>query len=263
MAKSFNRSTTIKDVPLSKIVISGENQRRCNESRVDHLFADFEPDQIGYLLVNERDGKFFLIDGQHRFKALIRWLGTGWETQKLACACYSGLTESQEAEMFLRHNDTLAVNILDRFKVAVSAKRPLEIGIKNVVESLGLHIGYDMCPGRVAAVGTLKRVVERSDLATLGRSLKILRDSYGDAGMDAHVIDGMGHLCKRYNGTLDESKACERLGAARGGVRGLLNRAEEIRLRTGNTKGVCVAAAAVDIIKTGKGGQKLPSWWAE
>lgn len=35
------------------------------------------------------------------------------------------------------------------------------------------------------------------------------------------------------------------------------------RKQTGNAKGHCVAAAAVDINNRGRGGKKLPSWWRE
>jgi len=34
-----------------------------------------------------------------------------------------------------------------------------------------------------------------------------------------------------------------------------------LRNQTGNPKGHCVAAAAVDIYNGGRGGRKLPSWW--
>ena len=36
----------------------------------------------------------------------------------------------------------------------------------------------------------------------------------------------------------------------------------QVRRQTGNQRGQCVAAAAVDIINAGRGGVKLPSWWS-
>jgi len=52
-----------------------------------------------------------------------------------------------------------------------------------------------------------------------------------------------------------------KLSKANGGVNGLLNKAEVLRRSTGNQKGQCVAAAAVEVINKGRGGKKLPSWW--
>src|SRR5690606_34476182 len=122
--------------------------------------------------------------------------------------------------------------------------RATEVAIKRAVEEQGLSIGQGKTPGALSAVGTLLRVYERSDAQTLGKSLRIIRDAFGDAGFEASVIDGMGHLCKRYNGSLDEADAKRKLSATRGGVKGLLNRAEELRLRTGGARGPSVAAAA-------------------
>ena len=263
MAKnSPQRRTVIKDVPLAKMVVSDLNQRARNEARVDHLLNDFDVDQIGYPIVSERGGYFYIVDGQHRIEALKRWLGAGWETQKIACAVYCELSESEEAEMFLRHNDVLQVRAFDKFNVAVSAGRPSEVAIRRAVEAQGLTIGQGKTPGAISSVSTLMRVYQRSDAATLGRTLRLIRDAFGDAGFEAGVIDGIGHLCKRYNGQLDDEAAKQKLGSVRGGVKGLLNRAEEIRLRTGGTRGRSIAAAAVDIINSGRGGNKLPSWWA-
>lgn len=237
-------------------------REKINESRVEHLYANFDIDKLGMPELSEHeDGEYYILDGMHRIEALKRWLGQGWEIQKIQCRVYSGLSEEEEAERFLSLNDTLAVNTFDKFRVAVQAGRQDEVNINDIVQSSGLCVSRDKVPGAIGAVGTLKRVYKRSDGATLGRSLRIIRDAYGDAGFSAAVIDGIGNLCHRYNGTLDEDRAIDRLGSAHGGVHGLLGKAEVLHKQTGNQRGQCVAAAAVEIINKGRGGDKLPSWW--
>jgi hypothetical protein len=97
--------------------------------------------------------------------------------------------------------------------------------------------------------------------AVLSRALRIIRDAYGEAGLDGAVIDGIGLLCQRYDGDLGEQRAVERLSTAHGRVSGLLNGAGQLRQSTGSATAQCVAAAAVEIINRGSGGRKLPSWW--
>lgn len=230
------------------------------KNRVDYLLANFDLDDFGVPVVSWRSGLYFIIDGQHRIEAMKQWLGDGWEVQKIECRVYQGLSEKDEAEMFDRLNDQLTVNTFDKFRVRVTAGREMETKIDGIVKSLGLKITRDKVEGRVMAVGTLSRIYARSDGDVLTRALKITHNAYGDAGLEASVIDGLGHVCQRYNGVLDEKAAINRLSAARGGVKGLMNKAFVLHNQTGNALGQCVAAAAIDIINMGQR-KKLTSWW--
>lgn len=263
MADKNTRHTVIKDVPLGKMIVSDQGQRARNDARVDHLLNEFDLDQIGYPIVSERGGNFYIIDGQHRIEALKRFIGKGWETQKIACAVYLELSEQQEAEKFLSHNDTLRVSMHDKFKVGVTAGREKETAVKKIVEQQGMRVTAYGTSGGICAVGTLMKIYNRAGGQVLGTAIRIIRDAFGDSGFEAKVLDGMAHMVKRYNGQLDEQLAKTKLGAMRGGVKGLVNRAEEIKLRTGNQHGQCIAAAAVEVINRGQGGGKLPSWWKE
>jgi ParB-like nuclease domain len=255
------RLAHLRWVPLDKVTVNPLAQRDLNQARVDKLVAEFDPEQLGAPTVNARAGLFFVIDGQHRIEALKVWLGAGWESQQVQCWTYDGLTEDDEAEIFLKLNDTLAVHAFAKFRVAVAAGRSCETDIDRIVRRCGLRISQDKGNGAVAAVGTLVRVYRRADAATLARTLTVIRDAYGDAGLEAVVIDGLGLLCHRYNGDLDDGRLVARLSGARGGLNGLLNKAEVFRNQTGSPKGHCVAAAAVEIYNAGRGGTKLPSWW--
>src|SRR5581483_3839785 len=50
-----------------------------------------------FSVVSCRDGCYYIMDGRHRFEALKRWLGTGWEEQQIQCWVATGLTEKEEA----------------------------------------------------------------------------------------------------------------------------------------------------------------------
>jgi hypothetical protein len=254
------RTARLKWVPLNHMKVNPLAQREINQARVDHLAASFDLEQIGTPVVNWRDGSWWIIDGQHRIEALR---ACGFTDEKVQCWAYEGLTSEQEAEVFLKQNDTLTVNALARFRSGVHAGRVVESDIDRVVRSLGLVVSADKIPGAIGAVGTLTRVYTRSGPAVLARSLAIIRDAYGDPGLEAAVIDGIGHMCARYNGDLDIPVAVEKLSKAHGGVNGLLNKTEQLRRLTGNPKGHCVAAAAVEIVNAGRGGKKLPSWWKD
>lgn len=254
------RTARLKWVPIALMEVSTLAQRELNTNRVNKIAASFDPEQIGSPTVNERGGHFYIIDGQHRVAAMAVM---GWSDQQIQCWTYVGLTEEEEAEKFLTLNDTLAVDAFSRFRVGIQAGRAEECDIDRIVRAQGLRVSRDKIDGAISAVSTLRRVYNRDGGPVLARALGLIRDAYGDPGLSATVIDGIGLLCGRYNGDLDLPVAVQRLAGAMGGVNGLLNKAERIRKETGNAKGHCVAAAAVDIVNGARGHKKLPSWWRD
>lgn len=254
------REATLRWVPISLMTVSPLAQRELNQSRVDHLVATFDLEKIGTPTVNKRDGVWYVIDGQHRVESLR---AIGWGDQQIQCWAYEGLTEQEEAEKFLGLNDYLAINALAKFRVGVQAGRPTECDVDRIVRAQGLVVSRDKVPGAVGAVGTLLRVYERAGAGILRQTLAIVRDAYGDPGLEAAVIDGIGLFCQRYAGEMDVEGVVTRLSTANGGVNGLIGAAENLRRTTGNQKNHCVAAAAVEIVNRGRGGKKLSSWWRE
>jgi hypothetical protein len=252
------RDARLRWIPIAEMRVSELAQRDLNQARVDKIAVNFDPEQVGTPTVNLRDGHFYIIDGQHRVAAMKEM---GWGDQQVQCWVYEGLTQAEEAERFLKLSDTLAIDGFAKYRVGITAGRADECDIDRIVQINGLVVTKDELPGAISAVGTLRRVYERSGPTVLSRTLRIVRDAYGDPGLRAEVIDGIGMLCQRYNGELDEPKAIARLSAVMGGVNGLTGAAEILRRKTGRQKNHCVAAAAVDIINRGKGGKKLPNWW--
>lgn len=258
VAREIKGAATHGDVPISKMRVSSLAQRELNKARVNRIAADLDLDQLGLVTVNLRDGHYFIIDGQHRVEALKVH---GYGDQQIPCRIYRGLSEEEEAEKFLKLNDVLTVDAFAKFKVGLHAARADEVAINQVVQASDLCISKDEVPGAVRAVGTLRKVYGRSGPDVLGRVLRIIRDAYGDRGFQARVIDGIGHVCNRYNGDIDDLIMVTKLGNAHGGVTGLLGKAEHIHRSTGNPKAHCVAAAAVEIYNSGRSGKKVQSWW--
>lgn len=255
-SERVDRSSSVQWVRVGDISVSPLAQRELRIHMVERIARDLDPDKLGIPVVNRRAGRVWVIDGQHRIEALKM---IGWEDQKIECQVYEGLDEQTEAERFLGLNNRLSVGALDRFLVSLTAQSQRELRIAHAVESQGLTIGSGK--GRIGAVGALGKVYDTAGEATLAEALRMILAAYGESGMRAEVIEGMGLVAHRYNGELTE-KSVERLAAARGGVSGLISRAEIIRRQVGRTKSHCVAAAIVETINVGRGGKKLRDWWS-
>ena len=256
----LERTSDLQWVPIGLMCVSPLAQREMNRAWVNELAMNLDIEEIGTPVVNKRNGRFFVVDGQHRVEALRQ---VGWGDQQIQCWVYEGLTETEEAEKFLRLNKRLNVQSLQSFRIAVQAGRPTACDIDRIVRANDCKVTGDKVEGGIAAVGTLIRIYERAGARTLSRTIGIIRDAFGTPGLEADLLDGIGYLCDRYETELEDELTVVKLHKLQGGVNGLRGRAEIIRQRTGLTRGHSVAAAAVDVINAGRGGKKLASWFRE
>lgn len=252
------REARLRWVPIPEMKISPTSQRKFRPSWANYLEANLDLEQLGTPTVSHRGDWYYILDGQHRIEALKQH---GYGDQQIQCWNYEDLTEDDEAEIFLKLNDRLTVRCFDKFTIGVQAGRSVEADIDRIVRAQNLLVSEEHVPGAIGCVAALQAVYKRSDGPTLGRTLRIIRDAYGDPGFQSSVIQGIGMLCQRYNGQLPEDLAKKKLAASNGGVNGLLAAAERMRHKTGHTKTQCIAAAAIEMINQGKDSPKLSSWW--
>lgn len=256
------RVAHLRWVAIADMHTNPQSQRRLQPSRITSMMdSGFDPEMLGNPIVSLRDGRFYIIDGQHRIALMRR---VGWGDQQIQCWVYTDLDEAEEAEMFLRLNDVLRVNEYSKFTVGLTAGREEERQIDQIVRLQDLRVTRERVPGGISAITALRRVYTRADGATLGRTLRIIRDAFGDHGFDGVVIDGVALMCERYNGDLSQETAITRLSRVHGGVTGILTNADAMRLRYGKPRAQCVAAACVDAINRGAARtQKLKPWFAQ
>lgn len=256
----IRRPWSMEFVALGDMSVCEAAQRPLRKHRVKQLVARFDPDLVGLIILSLRNGVYWIVDGQHRWHALREWLGEGWEEQKIECAVHKGLTEAEEAALWLDHSDTLAQSAFDKFNVGLVAGRRPEIEIAATVENAGLHVGKGS--GGIYCVGALYKIFNRADHDVLLRTLSIARDAWGDAGFKAVPMDGLSLVVQRYDGQLDDDRVVDSLRRVRAGLNGIMNSAQATKEKLGKTMPLCVAGAIVTALNRTKG-KKLPGWWKE
>lgn len=139
-ATQISRHSRLQWVPVAETKVSPSAQRELRPAFVDKIAQEFDPDNIGFPVVNKRDDHYWVIDGQHRIAALKK---IGWGDQLVQCEVFSGLSEAEEAEEFLRRQQRIAVLPIDRFRIAITAGRLRECDIDRIVRAQGLRIGSE------------------------------------------------------------------------------------------------------------------------
>lgn len=259
--EQIERTAAQEWVALGQMCTNPVAQRMINYAWVNKLALNFDIESMGTMTVNQRNGHFNLIDGQHRWEALKIFLGDGWEEQAVQCDVYYDLTDEQEAEEFLKLQERLTPQSFDKFRIAVTAGRHEETEVDRMVREAGLTISRSK--DGIGATGTLVRIYRRGP-DVLATTLAVIRESYGIPGFQALVIDGVGLFCQRYNGLADPAMVITKLRDAHGGVGALLNAANVLQRQLGKQKSQCLAAAMTDIVNRGEPrSRKLPEWWKE
>lgn len=260
------RAPHLRWVRLRDMVSAPKAQRQFRATWAAEIAANFDLEKLGYPVVSKRGETYYVIDGQHRIAALKLFGFAPDDTVQVEC--YEGLSEREEAELFLGRNRQKTVDALSRFRVGVNAERAVETAVERVVRHQGLHVGprgKGTARDAISAVSVLTAVYGRIGEAGLAKTLRIVRDAYGTGGLDGPVIDGVSLCVQRYDGTLDEDAAVAALAGAAGGLNGLLTHAEKTRAAVGQARPQCIAATVVDLYNRGPVGKKkrLAPWWKQ
>lgn len=255
--KRVERNGHLRWVKVADVHINPRAQREYRPGWAAQIAADFDPDRFTPPLINLRHGKHYCFDGQHRFGAMRLM---GWDDQEVQCWVYVDLTEAQEADLFLWHNNRKAIGSFEKFQVGVTAERTDEVDIDRIVRACGLKVAVGAENG-ISATTALRKVYAHGP-QTLQRTLRMVHNAYGDDGLKGDVIEGIGRLCARWNGQLNDAEATAKLQTVRGGLGALNTKAAFLKKSLSKPMPECYAGAATEIINGGKGGKKLPNWWS-
>lgn len=265
--KDFRNSSAFKMVPVSELNVDQDAQRKLATAWVKARVPHFDVDQLGYIVVNKRaNGKLYIVDGQHRVE-LMR--AVGWGDQSIHAELFDGLSQGEEAELFLARNDRKAVRKFDKFRVAITSGDPMAIDIDKIVRAHGLVISDQLRNGHIVAVDALERVYLGGGIASpkegpraLGQALAVLVNAWGNqaSAVNGKVIQAIGLVELRYNGAIDQKALGAKLAPFPGGAPGLLGRGKSLQETRGKPLHHCIASIIVDMYNKGRRSGQLEKW---
>lgn len=242
-------------VRLDEMKINPLAQRDFNAAWAEELATNFNPDVMGMIHVSHRDGWYYIVDGQHRRAAAIAWLGSD---QQVQCHIYEDLTSAQEAELFLKLNNSKKQGPMSKYRVALTAGRSIESDIDRITRALGLVIGSSKELEEIGCVTALINTYKKSGPGSLSFALRVIRDAYGYDGFQRDPIAALALIKDRYGDSIDEEKLTMRLSKV--GIVELRRKARDWRETTGNPAAQCFAHTMIIFYNQGRG-SKVEPWW--
>lgn len=175
-------------------------QRTTNDRQVAGIAENFDEAKLGVLTVSLRDGKYHIIDGLHRSKAL-KQLGY---THAL-CAVLTGLTYEQEADYFRKQNQNKRViTTFDDFRAGLEAMDETCVRINEIASTYNFQISKGIGFFRIASIKALLYIVNEYGYDTLNNTLRLIAETWSGIPKASRCesLLGVAEFVNRY-GILD------------------------------------------------------------
>lgn len=257
------RTRHLQWVNANELNVNPAAQREFRPAWAKSILADWDLEKFQEPHVNKReDGSLYIMEGQHGTWAYREKYGEeGQDYLPIQVWLYEGLDERQEAEFFLSFNNKKAIPPMEKFKAGVTAGRDVESDIDRIVRARGCTINYAGTGHTIAAVGALQSIYHAHGARTLGDTVGILRDAFGEGGYERQHLMGVSMVLARYG--VEPADVTRALLSLRGGSKGLIQNASRLREVFGSKVNDATAAAIVELLnKSRRGSKRLPSWFA-
>ena len=234
-------------------------QRPVNPKEVDRLIREWDDRLFDPIIVSFRDGKFNVVDGQHRIAAL-RKMNDG-NGVMVKCKVYSGLTYEQEANLCYKLDKAKK-----RLSLSQSTNALAESGadaevteVKRLVESCGFVWALGKSHGKTGEIVSTRALINayrQLNGPAFSHMLSLMWDAWqGDPrSLTAAVISGMALFVKTYGTELDDKAFIKRLSAVDPDE---INRRGRADFSTNNAA-LRFARVILEKYNGQRGGKKLP-----
>jgi hypothetical protein len=191
----------IRLIPLSEMEPESGYQRATNPAQVQSIVRNFDESKLGTLTVSARDGKFHIIDGAHRSRAL-RELGYS----HASCVVLTGLTFEQEAEYFRNQNqDKRLIRPMEFFKAGLISGNEQCVRIYRIAKLNGFNIGTGKKDFyTIEAIQTLFTIIDDYGYEILDDTLSLIAEAWTGIlrASQSESLIGVAEFVSRY-GTAD------------------------------------------------------------
>lgn len=234
-------------------------QRPVNPKEVERLIREWDERLLDPIIVSFRDGKFNVVDGQHRIAALRKM--NGGNGVMVNCKVYSGLTYEQEADLCYKLDKAKKrLSLSQSTNALAEAGTDAEVAeVKRLVENCGFVWALGKSHGKTGEIVSTRALMNAYRLLggpAFSRMLSLVCGAWkGDPrSLTAAVLSGMALFVKTYDTELDDHTFIKRLSAVDPDE---INRRGRADFSTNNAA-LRFARVLLEKFNGQRGGKKLP-----
>jgi hypothetical protein len=249
-----------RHIPLGELLPHPKLQRRFRKAHAERILSEMDPAAIGLIWVQDKNGKFYVIDGQHRVWAVMKWLD-GDKRPELLCRVFTNMSDEEAARITRKVNVTKAWQALDTFTNRLVEKDATALAVHKALASFGLTVSKSRGENVVQSVTACERAFLRLGEADFHRAIGILHGAWA-GNPDAYtgaIVEGIALLINRHNGNTDTADLTKKL-AKSGGPERLIGMARQAMRPLGLTGPHAMAHTLTVEYNKGRRVNKLPDW---
>jgi len=187
----------------SQIEIDPLYQRRLRPTVVNNIVKDFNGDTFNEPKVSNRDGKYWVFDGQHTLAAWRKMNGN--EDKPIYCKVFKGMTWLDECKRFIVQDGFGGdPNVNEKLNAAYEAREPEVLGMVKGAELVGFKVSFknNRSSNTICAVSALYKAFNNLGADTYIDMLTAIRDAWNfdPDSMCAQIINAMAMFYKTYGG---------------------------------------------------------------
>lgn len=153
-------------------------QRKLDHDRANRIAENFDPRLLNDPKVSERDGHFYVFDGQHTIEALR--ILNGNKELSIRIRLYQHMTAKDEAILFAKQfGDAESVSAGSKMRALIFAENAEAVAFYKAVQSVGFDLDYSHKRGnnRIGCIATAFREFQRLDADCFYEVLTLIRDA--------------------------------------------------------------------------------------
>lgn len=200
-----------KQLPTG-ILFSGQPyQRKVKMPRVRQIVDEFDPKLLDEVVVSFRDGRYNVVDGQHRIAALK--LMNGGMDIMVNCKIANGLTYEQEADLYERLDASKKrLTVADATRAKIEAQNdPMILDIQRILSLYGLKWTFSSSGGnagnnRIASARAVTNAYKALGSLLFERMIKLLKKAWNGSkeSLNAYIISGLALFVETYKAELND-----------------------------------------------------------